>query len=87
MLATKDIEKAIAEALPGAEVEVVDTRGTGDHFQARVVYEGFEGKTMVEQHQMVYGPLRALLDSGELHALALRTFTPQQWKAQTGAEG
>lgn len=85
MLAPKDIEKAIVEALPGAEVEVVDTRGTGDHFEARVVYEGFEGKTMVEQHQMVYGPLRGLLDSGRLHALALRTFDPKQWEAQKGA--
>lgn len=87
MLAPNDIETAIAEALPGADIEVVDTRGTGDHFQVRVVYEGFEGKTMVEQHQMVYAPLRSLLDSGALHALALRTFTPSQWKAQTGAEG
>jgi len=84
MLAANEIEKAIADALPGADVEVVDTRGTGDHFRARVVYEGFEGKTMVEQHQMVYAPVRSLLESGELHALALETYTPEQWEARKG---
>ena len=40
----------------------------------------FEGKGMVDQHAAVYAPLRDLLDSGELHALALRTYSPAQWK-------
>ncbi len=83
MLDPKDIERRIVAALPGAEVEVIDTTGTGDHFQARVVSEAFAGKTMVEQHQMVYAPLRAQIDAGSLHALALKTYTPDQW-ARTG---
>lgn len=58
---------------------MVDTRGTGDHFQARVVWAGFEGKSMVQQHQLVYAPLKEELGSGALHALALRTFTPEEW--------
>lgn len=85
MLDTKDLERRIAEALPGAQVEVVDTTGTRDHFLATVVYEGFVGKSLVEQHQMVYAPLRADLDSGVLHALALKTYTPDEWKARAGA--
>lgn len=84
MLDPNVIANKIAEALPGAEIEVVDTRGTGDHFQARVVWDGFTGKTMVEQHQMVYAPLRQKLDSGALHALALQTFTPEQWSKRQG---
>jgi acid stress-induced BolA-like protein IbaG/YrbA len=80
MLDPKDIERRIATALPGAEVEVRDLTGTGDHFEARVVAAAFEGLAMLDQHQAVYGPLRDVLESGALHALALKTYTPEQWK-------
>jgi len=86
MLDPRDIERRIAAALPGAEVEVVDTTGTGDHFSARVVSPAFEGKTMVEQHQMVYAPLRDQIASGALHALALKTYTPEQWARVGGSK-
>lgn len=86
MLDPRNIERQIAAALPGSTVEVADTTGTGDHFQARVVWEGFAGKTMVEQHQMVYAPLRAEIDSGALHALALKTYTPEQWARLGGGK-
>ena len=80
MLDPRNIEQLIAGALPDASVSVRDTTGTGDHFEARVVSPAFEGKTMVEQHKLVYAPLQALLQSGELHALALKTYTPEQWQ-------
>ena len=86
MLDPRDIERQIAAALPGAEVEVVDTTGTGDHFQARVVSPAFAGKTMVEQHQMVYAPLQEQIRSGALHALALKTYTPEQWERMGGSK-
>lgn len=79
MLNPDDIRAKIEAALPGAEVEVQDTTGTGDHFMARVVAPQFEGRSMVEQHQLVYAPLRAEIGTGELHALALQTFTPAEW--------
>ncbi len=79
MLDPMRLEGMIVEALPGAEVQVRDTTGTGDHFEARVVSGLFEGKTMIEQHRMVYAPLQALLQTGELHAMALKTYTPEQW--------
>jgi len=80
MLDPELIRRRIAEALPGAEVEVKDTTGTGDHFEARVVSPDFVGKSMVEQHKLVYAPLGDLLKTGELHALALKTYSPEQWK-------
>ena len=80
MLDPKELEKRIVAALPGAEVEVRDLTGTGDHFEARVVTSAFEGLAMLDQHQAVYGPLRDVLDSGALHALALKTYTPAQWR-------
>jgi acid stress-induced BolA-like protein IbaG/YrbA len=75
------IQKKIAEALPTAQVEVRDLTGTGDHFEAQVVSSTFLGKSMIQQHQEVYAAVQDLLKTGELHALALKTFTPEQWKA------
>ena len=80
MLDPKDIAQRITSALPGAAVEVRDLTGTGDHFEARVVASAFEGMGMLDQHQAVYASLRDFLDSGALHALALKTYTPDQWK-------
>ena len=74
------IRDRILSALPGAEVEVRDTTGTGDHFEARVVSPAFDGKSMIEQHQAVYAPLKDVLATGELHALALKTYSPEQWR-------
>jgi acid stress-induced BolA-like protein IbaG/YrbA len=73
-----ELKKLIETGVAGAEVMV---QGDGDHFEATVVSEQFEGKSMVQQHQMVYGVLGDLMQ-GEVHALALRTLTPQQWKKQ-----
>ena len=80
MLDPAMLESRIKAALPDAQVTIRDLTGTGDHFEARVVSSAFEGKTMVDQHAAVYAPLQDLLDSGELHALALRTYSPEQWK-------
>lgn len=74
------IRDRVLAALPGSEVEVFDTTGTGDHFEARVVSPAFVGKSMVDQHQAVYAPLQDVLKTGELHALALKTYSPEQWQ-------
>ena len=79
MLDPNDIAQRITAALPGAAVEVRDLTGTGDHFEAREVAVAYEGMGMLDQHQAVYAPLRDVLDSGALHALALKTYTPDQW--------
>lgn len=79
MLTPEWIRERVLSALPGAEVEVVDTTGTNDHFQARVVSEKFVGLPMVRAHQLVYAPLQDVLATGELHACALKTYTPEQW--------
>jgi stress-induced morphogen len=80
MLEVSLLEARIKTALPDAQVSIRDLTGTGDHFEARVVSARFEGKTMIDQHQAVYASLQDLLDSGELHALALKTYSPEQWK-------
>jgi stress-induced morphogen len=69
-----DVRRRIEEALPGAEVRVGTFSGD-DHFEARVIAPQFVGKTRVEQHRMVYAALDGLI-GGAMHALALRTETP-----------
>ncbi|ATB31882.1 BolA family protein [Melittangium boletus] len=80
MIDPNAIRERILGTLPGSDVVVSDTTGTGDHFEARVVSPDFAGKSMVQQHQLVYAPLQDWLKSGELHALALKTYSPEQWK-------
>ena len=76
MVNPEDIRRHIEEALPGARVTVADSTGAGDHFEVRVQAAAFAGRTLVEQHQLVYGALGALM--GRIHALALQTETPQE---------
>ncbi len=78
------IRRRIEDAITDAEAQVLDTTGTGDHFAARVVSGAFVGRSAVEQHRMVYAGLRDLLSSGELHALALETYTPDEWARVSG---
>ncbi len=70
------IEKLICEGIPDAEVRIEDLRGDGDHYAAYVVSSSFEGKSRVQQHQMVYNALQGSM-GGDLHALAIQTSTPK----------
>ncbi len=75
----EEIKQLILNGIPDAHVEVVDARGTGDHFNAIVVSESFEGISLVKQHQMVYKTLEGYLTK-EIHALQLKTLTRDQWQ-------
>jgi stress-induced morphogen len=71
-----EIEGMIIEALPGAEVEVVDETGGGDHLRATVRAPQFEGLTRIEQHRLVKSAVQARFDDGSIHALSLKTEAP-----------
>jgi len=73
---TQQIKAWIEAGLPDATVEVV---GDGRHFQALIVSPAFEGKTLIQRHRMVKSLLQEQFDSGILHALSMRTLTPEQW--------
>ncbi len=70
-----EIERMIKEALPDAKVTIEDLRGDGDHYAALVESKAFEGKSRVQQHQLVYKALQGKMGN-ELHALALQTGVP-----------
>lgn len=84
MITPDEIQSTLERALPGSTVAVQDLTGGGDHFQVVVVSPSFEGKGLVDQHQMVYGALREALGSERIHALALKTYTPDQWERAAG---
>jgi acid stress-induced BolA-like protein IbaG/YrbA len=75
----EELKKLIEQGLPGAHVEVRDFTGGGDHFEALVVSEQFEGKTLVQRHQAVYAALGDAMRA-QVHALTLKTLTPAQYQ-------
>jgi acid stress-induced BolA-like protein IbaG/YrbA len=72
----KELQDLITRGIPDAQVIVT---GEGDHFEAVVVSEQFAGRSPVEQHRLVYSALGDRM-GGEIHALALRTCTPEEWR-------
>ena len=70
-----EIERMIKEALPDADVQITDLAGDGDHYSAKIISSAFQGKSRVQQHQLVYAALKGNM-GGVLHALALETQVP-----------
>jgi stress-induced morphogen len=79
MMDPKEIETMIARGIPDAQVEVRDYTGGGDHFEALVVSPSFEGKGLIERHQLVYQALGDAMRV-QVHALTLKTLTPAQYQ-------
>ena len=75
-MSSAEIERLIREAMPDAQVRIEDLRGDGDHFAAYVTSQSFQGKSRVQQHQLVYQALRGAMGE-QLHALALQTSIPE----------
>ena len=81
MISPQQVEEMIKAQIPDAQVQVQDLTGGGDHYQVVVVSSQFDGMGLVKQHQMVYGSLQTAMSSEAIHALALKTYTPQAWQA------
>ena len=73
------IQQLIEAGLPGAQARVQGEDGV--HFEAVVVAEAFRGKLPLARHRLVYATLGERM-GGEIHALALRTLTPDEAQAQ-----
>ena len=82
------IESALAAALSPEHLSVLDeshmhSRGLQTHFKAVLVSQQFDGLNRVKRHQKVYATLGELMQ--QFHALALHTYTPEEWAAQGAA--
>ena len=75
------VKQRIESGLTDAQVQVLDTKGTGDHFSVVVISDEFEGKSLVKRHQMVYATVSDVLTK-ELHALQLKTYSCKEWKQE-----
>ncbi|WP_426663028.1 BolA family protein [Rhodanobacter aciditrophus] len=75
------IQTLIETGLPGARVEVSGEDGV--HFEATVVSAAFAGKLPLARHRLVYATLGELM-GGAIHALALKTLTPEEAAARPG---
>jgi len=78
LIQRSEIEKILKQAFPGGQLVVEDLTGASDHFQVILVSSQFQGKSPVEQHQMVYAALKKEMDKA-IHALTLKTYTPEEW--------
>lgn len=84
------IEQKLMQSLPLLHLDVINEShmhavppGSESHFKLLLVSDAFEGKGKVGRHQQVYGILAEEMKSG-IHALALHTYTPEEWAAQNG---
>lgn len=84
MIEAETLEERIRQGLGGvSHIVVNDLTGTKDHWEAVIVSDAFSGKSRIQQHQMVYAALGELM-SGPIHALALKTYTPESWSEAEG---
>ncbi len=73
-----EIKKTIETSVPNSTAHILDPNNDGQHFQAIVISPIFEGMMLVKQHQMVMNALKNAFTES-VHALGLKTFTPQKW--------
>lgn len=86
LLNPEEVKSLVEVAIPQSHVFVEDLTGTRDHYKVTVVSPVFEGKMLLERHQMVNEALREPL-KGPIHALAIEAYTETQWQAKKDQMG
>ena len=76
MISPLEVERMVLAAIPDAKVEAYDMTGTADHFEIIVTSESFRGKSLIEQHQMVFASVQHEMDK-RIHAVKIKTRTPK----------
>ena len=66
----------------GMDTVLVKVVGEGGKYEATIVSTAFEGLSMLKQHKLVYPLLDSFIKSGEIHALSIKSYTPEQWEAK-----
>lgn len=77
MIDNESLTQLIRAELPDADVQIYDRTGTMDHFNVTVRSAKFAGRTLIQQHQMVYGALKGALKDGRVHAVELTTLVSE----------
>lgn len=79
---TPDQLKSIVEQQLSAD-EIV-TEGDGAHFAIRVISNEFEGLSSLKRQQKIYALVNEHIASGDIHALTIKTYTPEEWQTKEG---
>lgn len=79
MMTPEKIQQQLAQGMETAHLSVV---GDGRHFEALIVSEAFTGKSRVQRHQLVFQVLGDGMRDEMIHALSMKTYTPQEWAEQ-----
>jgi len=74
---TEEIERLIKLGLPDTDAYV---EGDGAHFTALVISPLFANKSRIQKQQLVYDAVKKQILDGTLHALSIKTFTPEEWE-------
>jgi acid stress-induced BolA-like protein IbaG/YrbA len=80
MVTPEQVREYIAK---GIECDELRVAGDGHHFEAVIVSGSFQGKSRVQRHQLVYAALGERMRE-EIHALSMKTLTPEEWAAERG---
>ena len=75
----EELQNLIAAGLP---CEYIALSGDGRHWYATIVSNLFEGQRLIQRHQRVYATLGGRMQTDEVHALSMKTFTPAEWAKQ-----
>jgi len=78
-MTAEQLQALITAGLPCAHIAL---EGDGRHWYATIVSDAFEGKRLIARHQQVYATLGTRMQTDEVHALSMKTFTPAEWAAQ-----
>ncbi|KAF1045731.1 BolA family protein [Xylophilus sp.] len=77
------LRELIAAALPCDHITV---EGDGAHWYATIVSPRFDGLSRIRRHQQVYATLGTRIQTNEVHALSMKTFTPAEWATAGGKD-
>ena len=78
-MTAEDLKSIIAA---GLACDHIALEGDGRHWFATIVSPAFEGKRLIQRHQLVYATLGQKMHTDEVHALSMKTLTPAEWAAQ-----
>lgn len=73
----EQVQAQLLAAFPGAEVIV---SGEGCNFAVTIVSQQFDGMSMVQEQKLVYATLSEQITSGEIHAVTIKAYTPEEWQ-------
>ena len=79
-MTAEDLKSIIAA---GLACDHIALEGDGRHWFATIVSPAFEGKRLIQRHQLVYATLGQKMHTDEVHALSMKTLTPAEWAAQS----